>query len=272
MEFTNIVTPVGRDILISIVSHGHGDCVRELLTDLSTSGNAELIRVVVTLNVPEEANYAQGTWPFPLHVVRNPRPRGFAENHNAAFRQGMPEHEARWFCVLNPDVRLSAVTMAALAKRFESVPAPAVVAPAVIGPGGQLEDSARPLPTPATLVGKAFRHISGFGTATLTSIADWDWMAGMFMLIDAQIFRTVNGFDEGYFLYYEDVDLCCRIRLRGGRLLYCPELRIVHDARRDSHRRMGHFLHHVKSAVRFFTSPVYRQCRRLKGSRSYDGA
>jgi GT2 family glycosyltransferase len=78
-----------------------------------------------------------------------------------------------------------------------------------------------------------------------------DWIAGMFMLFDSTAFRAVRGFDESYFLYYEDVDLCRRLRRSGYDVIYVPGAEVVHDARRDSRRKLSLMRHHAASLLRF---------------------
>ena len=91
-----------------------------------------------------------------------------------------------------------------------------------------------------------------------------DWVGGMFMLFPSRVFREVGGFDTGYFLYYEDVDLCARLTLRDYRVVLCHEVSVIHVARRTSHANLRYLLWHISSALRFFLSPVYRQLRHYK--------
>ena len=249
-------------ILVSIVSHGHGRHVAALLEDLALPGNCEGIRVVLRLNKPEEMDGLQRSWPFPLEIVRNDRVQGFSANHNATFRQFGETVAHRFFCVLNPDIRLQAGTMTALLDCCESNPGAALIAPQVCAPDGRVEANARQLPAPGEILRKGVMRFLGKEVRDEPTNT-WDWFAGMFMLFDAAAFRAVGGFDERYFLYYEDVDICCRLRLAGLDLRNCPTVTVVHDAQRGSHRNVGLFLRHVSSVVRFFRSPVYRQCRRL---------
>jgi GT2 family glycosyltransferase len=76
----------------------------------------------------------------------------------------------------------------------------------------------------------------------------------MFVLFDTAIFGAAGGFDERYFLYYEDVELCRRLRRGRYEVLYAPGAEVVHDARRASRRDAAHLRHHVASALRFLTS------------------
>ena len=62
--------------------------------------------LLLTLNLPETLPFGPADFPFPVRIVENERPKGFGANHNAAFRYGEAEGEFRYFCVLNPDIRL----------------------------------------------------------------------------------------------------------------------------------------------------------------------
>lgn len=119
-------------------------------------------------------------------------------------------------------------------------------------PTGSLEDNARRFPTPATLVRKLFMSRPGPDYPTNRGIVEVDWVAGMFMLFRSEAFREAGGFDEAYFLYYEDADICRRMRARGRRVVYQPAAEVVHDARRASRRDPALAWHHAKSAARFF--------------------
>jgi GT2 family glycosyltransferase len=90
-----------------------------------------------------------------------------------------------------------------------------------------------------------------------------DWIAGMFMLFRSELFREVGGFDERYFLYYEDVDLCFRLRQHGYEVILVPDARAVHFAQRQSHRNLRYLLWHVRSLVRFL---LLRGCFSRKGT------
>jgi GT2 family glycosyltransferase len=77
------------------------------------------------------------------------------------------------------------------------------------------------------------------------------WVAGMFMLLRSETYTAIGGFDERYYLYYEDVDLCRRLRARGLEVVLVPEAHVVHLARRASWHDLQHFLWHARSALRY---------------------
>jgi len=241
-------------ISLSIVSHRQAGHVLALLQDLDRFCQGPL-EILVTLNVPEAHALSRVRDRFPVHIVTNSVPKGFGANHNAAFTRAAGEQ----FCVLNPDLRLRADPFPAMLTCLAD-PQVGVCGPCVLSPDGGVEDSAREFPTPMSIVAKAFGRYDGaqpFSEGTNRVYPDW--VAGMFMLFRAPVFRAVRGFDERYHLYYEDVDLCARLRLAGYVVALCPRAKVVHDARRQSRRSARHFAWHVASMARFFTSASYHQ-------------
>lgn len=232
-------------VTVSVVSHGHGALVSSLLGDLAAHCGPS-VEVVLTLNVPEATAFHESAWPFALRLLRNEVPAGFGANHNAAFRQCTTPY----FCVLNPDIHLAADPFPRLVEALRN-PAVGVAAPCILDPAGNVEDSARRFPTPGIILRKALGMNAGLDYAIGEEALSPDWVAGMFMVLRSDVFREVSGFDERYFLYYEDVDLCRRLRRRGYDVRLVPAVRATHDARRESHHSVRHLRWHVASMLRF---------------------
>jgi len=234
-------------ITISIVSHRHGQMVGNLLLDLDACCAAD-IEVILTLNVAEAAEVDTSRLAFPLQIVRNAAPRGFGGNHNAAFRLARGEH----FCVVNPDIRIHANPFPALLDALRD-PRLAIAAPVVRNAAGEIEDSARRFPTPAILLRKLGGVRPAPDYALTAPIVFPDWVAGMFMLFRREVFAALGGFDERYFLSYEDVDICARARSRGMEIALATAASVTHHAQRASRRNLQHALWHARSALRYFT-------------------
>lgn len=238
-------------IVVSVVSHRQGDLVRELLADMVARCKTD-IRLVLTLNVPEELPFGINEYAFPIEIIRNAQPKGFGANHNQAFRRLSSEY----FCVVNPDIRLNDDPFEKLvACLFES--GSSLAAPVVINPQGGIEDSVRRFPTPFRIAGKVFGLGRHSDYALSSRPFSPDWVAGMFMLFQSAAFQELGGFDERFFLYYEDVDICARLRLSGRDIVACPWVRVIHAARRESHRNLQYLAWHVASISRFFCSLVF---------------
>lgn len=234
-------------VSISIVSHGQGNLAAMALSDLARIGDSARVEVVLTLNIPEQLPFSIEDFPYSLTIIKNDVAKGFGANHNAAFR-GMT---CKWFCVLNPDVRLPSNPFAVLVNEIERYQA-AVIAPAALSPTGQLEDSIRRFPTPFSLTKKMLGQADGrysFAVGDETFAADW--VGGMFMLFRAEDYRRVGGFDEGFFLYYEDVDICARLWRAGCRVMATPKAQVIHDARRASRRNVRYMWWHAASIARY---------------------
>jgi GT2 family glycosyltransferase len=245
-------------ISISLISHGQIALAKHVLDDLHAYCADDIAEVLLTINMAETVSLSLEHFAFPIRVLRNASPKGFGANHNAAFRLVKGD----FFCVLNPDIRLTDNPFPALVELAERERV-GVVAPRICNGAGEREDSARCFPTLRELLGKFFGGKSAAVPDTAGVCAP-DWVAGMFMLFPTSVFREMNGFDERYFLYYEDVDLCARLALAGYKRLVCPDVRVVHEARRSSHRDVRYAWMHVQSILRFFSSDVYRRVRRLR--------
>jgi GT2 family glycosyltransferase len=231
-------------ISVSIISHGHGAMAERLVESL-LKYCPEVTEIFVTRNIPELLAIVPCDR---VILIDNIFPKGFAENHNAAFRLcGQP-----FFCPLNPDIELTENPFPGLLLAMNRTGAE-LVAPIVRKPGGSIDDSVRSFPTLFSLARKAFggddgRYLVVDGQAEFHP----EWVAGMFMLFNSPAFARLGGFDERFFLYYEDVDICARAWKQGMKITACPKVSVIHDARRDSHRNPVHLCWHLASMARYF--------------------
>lgn len=230
---------------MSIVSHGHGAMVERLIGEVLECRSVG--RVVVTLNIPEAQ--ALEVLDDRVIVLRNVIPRGFGANHNSAF--GLCE--TPFFCPLNPDIKVCGDPFDVLVERLAEVPDAALLAPLIVTPDGKPEDNFRCFPT---LWGLAKKAVAGQRGAYSVSPGEGvffpEWAAGMFMLFRSSAYRELRGFDEAYYLYYEDVDICVRAWRSGMKVMGCPEVAVVHDARRESRRNLRFMRWHGESMLRYF--------------------
>ena len=240
------------EISISVVSHSQIHLVGDLLQDINIHCRAMSLEFILTLNREETLPFDTGSFSFPVKVVRNPVPKGFSANHNQAFSRST----GRYFCVMNPDIRFDNNPFPQLLACLQASSA-GVVAPLVVGQNGTPEDSARRFPSPFGILCKLFGGCKGGDYEVKGEIIFPDWVGGMFMLFPREIFEKLDGLDQRYFLYYEDVDICARLRLRGYQVAMCPGAKVVHLARRDSRSHFRYLKWHLASMARFFCSSPY---------------
>ena len=243
---------ISPSVTLSIVSHGQLDLVAALLQDLASNCRATRLDVILTLNVPEELPEALGQLPYPITILRNTIPLGFGENHNRAFQHT----DALFFCVINPDIRIVSDIFPVLMDGLKD-PLCGVIAPLIVNGVGSIEDSARKFPTPFKILCKVFGGGRGQDYQISSEPLEPDWVGGMFMVFRRDTYALLGGFDQKFFLYYEDVDLCARIRLSGLRVVMNPCVRVTHLARRSSHSSAAYSLMHLRSMASFFLSKVF---------------
>jgi N-acetylglucosaminyl-diphospho-decaprenol L-rhamnosyltransferase len=179
-------------------------------------------------------------------VVRKQR-GGYGEAINAGARHARGD----FFAVLNPDIRfLSADTVPCLSHHFMHAQV-GLAAPALQLLDGRLQDSARRTPTPLNLL---FRRWLGDERGWVRRGGDVEWTVGAFWLVRRKAWDLIGGFDERYFLYFDDVDLCHRMRAAGWAVRFDPTVRAVHAFQAASRRPLTAWAtrHHVRSAQRFF--------------------
>ena len=239
-------------ITVSIVSHGDRLLLEKVLVDLSRMSEVE--SVVLTLNIPEPDPKIPAELLGRVIIIRNPVPKGFSANHNAAFRYC----HTPYFCVMNPDVRLNDNPFSALVNAMK-ISKKAMAAPLVMNSHNEREDSIRFFPTPWGLLHKAITGNKGTYKIQINDEAFYPhWVAGMFMLFDSSVFDELEGFDDSYFLYYEDVDICVRLWKKGFGVVVCPKVSVIHDAQRTSHKSLKYLRWHFVSMVRFFIKHLWR--------------
>jgi len=246
-------------ISISIVSHSQAHMLHALLTDLDQYCKTYPLEILLTLNLPETLPFNTNNFCFPVIVHTNPLPKGFSANHNHAFTKA----SGQYFCVMNPDIRLDEEVFTTLHTCLQD-PVVGVAAPRVVNASGAIEDSARHFPTPFKILCRALGGCQGNDYIVEDETLFPDWVAGMFMIFRCEVFQQLGGFDERYFLYYEDVDLCARLRLQDFSVALCPTVKVTHHARRDSHRNIRYFKWHLFSMLKFFLSTPFLKIGWLK--------
>ena len=249
-------------ITISIVSHRQAALVADLMDDLARIASPLIDSIVLTRNVAEKFAPFPTALAHTVQVVENRAPKGFGANHNTAFSRC----RSPVFAILNPDIRLPHDPFPRLVDALGELnvaignpvdrTAPALVAPMIVSSAGAREDSARTLVTPIEVIR---RRAFGMRDRAMRP----DWLAGMFLVIRSDAFKSVGGFDSRYFMYCEDFDLCARLRLNGWSLAVVEDATAVHAAQRASHRSLRHLLWHLSSLLKMWSSSAFWRYRRL---------
>ena len=239
-----------------IVSYNVVDLVLECIASLRTDG---VEQVVVVDNASADGSVETLRRREPeVEVVALSRNLGYG----TAANRGVARTTAPYVAVMNPDVVVEPGSTKALVDALDGDPGLAVVGPRVESPGGDLYPSVRTFPDLADAAGHAFFHFvwpaNPFSRRYRmldwdhAAAADVDWVAGNHFLVRRRAWDEVGGFDESFFMYMEDVDLCWRLRRAGWRTGYEPAARVTHAIGRSTDQtpyRM--ILAHHRSLLRY---------------------
>ncbi|AWJ85444.1 glycosyl transferase-like protein (plasmid) [Azospirillum sp. TSH58] len=187
----------------------------------------------------------------PLTVLRNPENRGFA----AACNQGAVGSRADWLLFLNPDTRLSDRSLAP-ALAFLAEPAQArtgILGIRLVDEAGRTQRSCARAPTPGRILAQAV-GLDRLAPSLFPPhfMTEWDHLdsrpvdqvMGAFLLIRRSLFEELGGFDERFFVYFDDVDLCLRARRAGWE--------VVHFAGAEAYHRGGGTTDRVRDRRLFY--------------------
>lgn len=234
------------NIFVSIVSHGHQETIEEAGLLASLDG----LDVAVRENKSEECRRIVAQ----VQYFQNLRRNGFGTNHNKTF-EAVDLADEDWFVICNPDILTNTRQIRELVNRAEAE-GYAIAIPYLFNEQTQQFDhNVRRWPTVLSLV-QAFLKLGGnsrYTEAELRNICHPDWASGALMAIKVGTFRALSGFDEGYFMYMEDVDLCRRAARMGVKVRFYGDITMVHNAARASNSFFSaSFVHHLTSVARYF--------------------
>lgn len=237
-------------IVVSVISHDHGQMLPPLLENLLSF--PEVRKIIVTLNTFENPGIEDSNR---VYVIHNEIPKGFGANHNKAFELCNEDY----FCVVNPDIIFLDNPFPKLTAAFIKDEVGLVV-PMVINHAGFREDSIRHFISPWSLFR---RYIFGYDDSYIFKRNDElffaEWAAGMFMLFRSSTYHDLHGFDERYFLYVEDTDICTRLWLNGYKLIVEPGALVIHEARRATLKNLRHLYWHILGLFRYFFRYIGRR-------------
>lgn len=186
---------------------------------------------------------------------------GFGRAHNWVLHQ---EDACAYRLILNPDVFFESQVLPKLIHILDRHPDIGAIMPKVLNQDGSFQQILRNLPRPWALFSRrflpkffrkrwktAFDDVLELSTKDLCQPIDVPYIPGCFLLVRSSVLEEVGGFDERFFMYMEDVDLCRRIKQK-YRVVYHPLTHIYHGWQRQSYKSLRGLAIHIRSAVRYF--------------------
>lgn len=214
-----------------------------LVDNCSTDNTEEFIRT----------HYTQ------IRYYKNDKIAGFAANNNKAASYAKGEY----ILILNPDIILLKDSIDTLYQYLQDHQEVGIVAPQLLNTDLSIQHSVRTFISPPILMARIFtkgndnstnHYVKQYLMTELspTSPSDVDWCMGAALLLKNSFYQQLNGFDEGFFLYVEDMDICHRCWKLGKKVIYLPSSKMIHAHQRSSQKINRKTLLHLKSMLYFF--------------------
>lgn len=231
------------DVSVIIVNYRSREKTRACLLSLRSADFSGILHETIVVDNSEgddlDAEFREA---FPeVNFFRTGKNLGMGSGNNAGFLRSSGE----FILILNPDTLVQRSAVRALFDRMKDRDDIGIAGPKLLNPDGTLQYSCLRFPrfwTPIlrrTFLGTfAPYHLGRYLMTDFdhNHFRDVDWMMGSCLMIRSDFYRKSGGFDERFFMYFEDIDLCRRAWRAGLRVVYCPESVVIHDHGRGSAR------------------------------------
>jgi len=218
---------MANDIAAVVVTHQSASTIADCLQRLRTTQGVAQIRVIDNASTDDTLDIVQrqASMDARLHFIANPDNPGFA----VACNQGAADSDAPWIALVNPDCLLEPDTLSRLLAHARNLPGEAVLGAVLMNRDGHEDPASRRRdPQFAAML----RHRAALDLAiaeeTSTSLQRVDAISGALMLLPRPLFARIGGFDAGYRLHMEDLDLCRRAREAGATVAVANDVQVLH--------------------------------------------
>lgn len=259
-----------------VVTYRSSDVLAGFLDSLTQSSLVPEDIVVVD-NSPTKVSLPKRRSLQAVSVIHRPDNPGYGTAANLGV--AALSDSCDWVVVCNPDILVDKDTLQLLLDEAESHDSAGSLGPAIRNDDGSLYPSARALPSLGIGIGHGLLGVvwpgnpwtrAYRGDYESSSTRETGWLSGSFLLLRREAWEAVGGFDEKYFMFFEDVDLGWRLQQHGYRNLYVPSATAIHEGGHSTKSNYTLMLTaHHESAVRFiakrYPGPLFAPVRAIIG-------
>jgi N-acetylglucosaminyl-diphospho-decaprenol L-rhamnosyltransferase len=242
-------------LFISVVNHHHDDiiCNTDTLKNLACEHN-----VIIKSNTFPDPKLEEYSNTGGIHLLTSPTAKGFGANNNEVFDFSVSELKMQpddYFLVLNPDVIIEVTDVNRLLQLAHDYSTDISAINLYRNKEKtEYDNSIRHyhslLNSLKSLIG--LPRLDIYDKSVIKQPIEIDWAAGSFLLFKAQCYRDLKGFDEKYFMYFEDVDICSRAHSKKMKVMYFPNIKAVHIGMHENRNLFSkHFCWYLRGCIRF---------------------
>ena len=244
-------------IYISVVSHNHFNLIKSI-NCLPALAKNDLFNICILDNIGEK-DFQDWCSHHKLHYIKSCQTNGFGKNNNLVFdylKSNFTIEKDDFFLILNPDVYILAEDLLHLAKiSMENDASISTLNLYLNEKKTEFDFSVRNYPRALDFFSSLIlrKNPSVIDKSKIKSPTFVDWAAGSFLLFNANHYERLGGFDTGYYMYCEDIDICLRSdQLLGKKVLFSPQISAVHLAHHANRSIISkHFYWHLRSVARY---------------------
>lgn len=247
------------DILLSVSLVVYRTPVSELESLFLTLSRLPMNSVVAILDNFGDTALHRRCDEYGFTLLRPGENLGFGRGHDICF-EALSGFNSKYHLIVNPDIDFNPIGVAEMISYMENNPDIGWLMPDICYPDGTRQHLCKLLASPFDLFVRRFLpaawttkyryryELRGWDHA---QVMDIPCLSGCFMLLQSVAFREAGGFDDRYFMYMEDFDLCRRVGQK-WRTVYYPLIKVVHYHAKGSYRKKRLLFLHIISAIRYF--------------------
>jgi N-acetylglucosaminyl-diphospho-decaprenol L-rhamnosyltransferase len=265
-----VVDPSAAELAVVIVNYNTGAYLTRCLASLAEHRGDIAMDVLVIDNASRDDSHREAASAHPwVRLMENPTNVFLSP----AWNQGVRETAAPFVLLLNPDTEWWSGTLAGYVGVAREHPRAGIVGPRMLKPDGTVYASGRSFPRVSDAVGHAFlgsvapgnRFTARYqlGGWDRTSDREVDWVSGGCMLMPRAALDEVGGFDEGFPLYGEELDMASRLRDLGWSVRFSPVAEVIHEIGVSTGRSRRTLMMHSDSIYRYYRKHRAQGWRRL---------
>ena len=252
-----------RNIAVITINHGHSEMIKKAIESFAALSYTGPCQSFVINNIRDDGikHWLKDNYPD-LTILENSSPQGFAANINRIIEQ-YPDFD--YYLLLNPDVICLPGMLEELIKVMEQDQKIGIAGPKLMNMDGSVQPSRRRFANFWVMIIRAL-HIDSLikdlpsidrylmSDVVFDAVTEVDWVTGAVMLLRKEALNKVGLFDERFYIYFEDEDLCCRMWQQGWKICYISNSQAYHAHLAEGRKKIlsKANLHHITSALKMF--------------------